>query len=135
MMAYFDQHSPALTGTPVGGALGPNTQGKESNYYQIPSNRNAFQFRRIYLGYDYDIDKRFSAEMILSAEPSASTAPVGTTTISNGDNLGDNKMGFFIKVFDLRWKNVWNGTDLLVGESLTPLTVNLTEKIWGLPFH
>jgi hypothetical protein len=119
--AYFDQHSPIIT----------STQGKESNYYEIPSNRNAFQFRRIYLGYDYDIDKRFSAEILLSAEPSANTTPSGTSSISNGDNLADNRMGFFIKLFDLRWKNVWNGTDLLMGESLTPLTVNLTEKIWG----
>ena len=44
--AYYDQHSPALTVTPVGGTLGANTLGKENNYYQTPSSRNAFQFRR-----------------------------------------------------------------------------------------
>ncbi|MDB5156611.1 MAG: hypothetical protein JWR50_1318 [Mucilaginibacter sp.] len=106
-------------------------RGAENNYVNVPTYRNAFQFRRIYLGYDYDIDKRFSAEIILSSEPAASTGPAAGTSISNGDNLADNKMAFFIKVFDLRWKNIWKGTDLVVGESLTPLTAMLTEKVWG----
>jgi hypothetical protein len=32
-------------------------RGAETNYNGVPTYRNAFQFRRIYLGYDYDIDK------------------------------------------------------------------------------
>lgn len=106
-------------------------RGAETNYNGVPTYRNAFQFRRIYLGYDYDIDKRFTVELLLSSEPSANTPVSGITTISNSDNLSDNKMAFFIKLIDLRWKGVWKGTDVVVGESLTPLTVMLTEKIWG----
>jgi hypothetical protein len=68
--AYYDQHSPSLTATPVGGTLGTNTLGKENNYYETPTNRNAFQFRRIYLGYDYEINKKFKAEVLLASEPS-----------------------------------------------------------------
>jgi hypothetical protein len=106
-------------------------RGAETNYAGVPTYRNAFQFRRIYLGYDYDIDRQFSAEVLLSSEPSANTGVSGATTLSNSDNLVDNKMSFFIKLFDLRWKSVWKGSDLVIGESLTPVTVMLTEKIWG----
>jgi hypothetical protein len=38
-------------------------RGPETMYNGVPSNRNAFQFRRIYLGYDYDIDQKFTGMM------------------------------------------------------------------------
>lgn len=106
-------------------------RGVETNYNGVPKYRNAFQFRRIYLGYDYDIDRKFAVEILLASEPGASTAASGSTVIQNGDNLVDGKMAFFIKNFDLRWKGVWKGSDLVVGEMWTPATVLLTEKIWG----
>src|SRR6185312_16938310 len=34
-------------------------RGGESMYNGVPQYRNAFQFRRIYLGYDYEITKKF----------------------------------------------------------------------------
>jgi hypothetical protein len=119
---YYDAHADVP---------GTSGRGAETNYSGVPTYRNAYQFRRIYLGYDYDINKQFSVEMLLSCEPSANTAVATGTTISNSDNLADNKMAFFIKLFDLRWKNVWKGSDFVIGESLTPVTVMLTEKIWG----
>lgn len=106
-------------------------RGAETNYYGVPTYRNAFQFRRLLLGYNYDIDRKFTAEILLASEPNANTPVSGTTSISNGDNLADNKMSFYVKVFDLRWKNIWKGSDFLIGESLTPVTVLLTEKVWG----
>jgi len=116
---YYDAHADA------------SNRGPETNYNSVPTYRNAFQFRRIYLGYDYDINRKFSVELLLSSEPSANTAVSGTTSISSSDNLVDNKMGFFIKLADFRTRNVWKGTDLVIGEQLTPLTVMLTEQIWG----
>ncbi|MDB5011142.1 MAG: hypothetical protein JWQ06_1931 [Mucilaginibacter sp.] len=116
---YYMQHADA------------GNRGAETNYNGVPTYRNAFQFRRIYLGYDYDIDKKFTAEILLASEPAASTGVNGATSIQNGDNLVDNKMAFYIKIFDLRWKNIWNGTDFLIGEMLTPAFPLLTEKIWG----
>ena len=106
-------------------------RGPETNYNGVPTYRNAFQFRRVYLGYEYDISKKFTAEVLLASEPSANTAVSGTTSISNSDNLADNKMAFYIKNFDLRWHGVWSGTDLVIGEMLTPAFPMLTEKIWG----
>jgi hypothetical protein len=119
-------------------------RGGESMYNGVPQDRNAFQFRRLYLGYDYDISPRFTAEMLLASEPNANTGVNGTTAIQNGDNLVDNKMGFFIKNFNLRYRNIWKGTDLVVGEMSTPgFALNepgtngptsLSEATWGNRF-
>jgi len=106
-------------------------RGGETNYAGVPTYRNAFQFRRIYLGYDYDINQKFSAELLLSSEPNGSNSVSGTTTITNADNLADNKMAFFIKFADLKVKNVWSGTDLVIGDQATPLTTLLGDNIWG----
>ncbi|WP_259071173.1 hypothetical protein HDF24_23985 [Mucilaginibacter sp. X4EP1] len=130
---YYDAHSPALT----------STQGKENNYYQVPTYRNAFQFRRIYLGYDYEITKRFKAEVLLSSEPTASTSVANATSanVQNGDNLVDGKMGFFIKNFNIRYRDLWTGTDFVIGELSTPgfalnesgtnAPTSLSEATWG----
>src|ERR1700744_787113 len=95
-------------------------RGGETMYNGVPQYRNAFQFRRLYLGYDYEITKKYKIEVLLSSEPNANTGVNGTTSIQNGDNLVDNKMAFFIKNFNLRIRDLWNGTDLVIGEMSTP---------------
>ncbi len=116
---YYDAHADA------------SNRGGESNYAGVPTYRNAFQFRRVYLGYDYDISPKFSAELLLSSEPVANNSVSGTTTITNGDNLADNKMAFFIKLANLKWKNIWDGTDFVIGDQVTPLTGFIGDQIWG----
>jgi hypothetical protein len=126
--------------------VAPSAMGPETMYNGVPSNRNAFQFRRLYLGYDYDINEKFTAEVLLASEPNANTgviAGTGTST-SSGDNLADNRMAFYIKNFNLRVRNVWSGTDLVVGEMSTPgFALNeagtngptsLSEATWGYRF-
>jgi len=112
----------------------PANRGTETNYNGVPTYRNAFQFRRIYLGYDYDINKKFSVELLLASEPNANTNPSPGTSISNGDNLADNKMSFYIKLINLRVKEVWKGTDFIIGNQWTPGWPLLTEKIWAYRF-
>jgi hypothetical protein len=101
-----------------------------------------FQFRRVYLGYDYNISKKFSAELVLAAEDNfpPGTPPIGsaagtTTTYSNtnstGDLLTNQKLTFYIKMINLRWKGIWKGTDLVIGEMSTPAFPLLTEKVWS----
>src|SRR3954471_19514399 len=46
----------------------PLNRGGANQYTNIEQGRNAFQFRRIYLGYNYDITQKFSAEVLLAAE-------------------------------------------------------------------
>jgi hypothetical protein len=105
---YYDAHADA------------GNRGPETNYNGVPTYRNAFQFRRLYLGYDYEITKKFKAEVLLASEPSANTGVSGTTSIQNSDNLVDGRMAFWIKNFNLRVRDVWNGTDFVIGEMSTP---------------
>src|SRR3569833_4160435 len=81
---YFAAHTDQNTGA----------RGPETNYAGVPTYRNAFQFRRVYLGYDYEITKRFKAEFLLEAAPSANTG--NTAALQNGDNLEDGKMPYYI---------------------------------------
>ena len=115
------------------------SRGGNNQYTGIPNSRSAFQFRRIYLGYDYNISSKFSAELLLAAEdnfptgnPVSNVAVAGNTPQSGaGDLLGDGKFSFYIKLANIRWKNIWKGTDLVVGQVATPAFPLLSERIWA----
>jgi hypothetical protein len=119
---YVKSHSDSLN-------RGGSNQYSGTNF---PKNKSAFQFRRIYLGYDYNITSKFSAELLLAAEdnsnPAASTAVAPNTS---NDALEDNKLTFYIKLANIRWKNIWKGTDLVVGQVSTPAFPLLSERIWA----
>ena len=116
---YYKSHSDSLS------------RGGSNQYTGIPKTRSAFQFRRIYLGYDYNITSKFSAELLLAAEDNFPAGqPVGNTTAS-GDETQNNKLTFYIKLANIRWKNIWKGTDLVVGQIATPAFPLLSEKIWA----
>lgn len=106
-------------------------RGGSNQYTGIPQGRNAFQFRRIYLGYDYNISKKFSAELLLAAEDNFPAGNPPSSTSPSGDQLLDNKLSLYIKLMNVRWKNIWKGTDLVVGQQATPTFALLTEKIWA----
>jgi hypothetical protein len=119
------------------------SRGGSNQYTGIQKNRTMFQFRRIYLGYDYNISKKFSAELLLAAEdnfppgtpPVGSAAPGTTTSFSAGNSTGDlltnQKMAFYIKNMNIRWKGIWKGTDMIVGEMSTPSFPLLSERVWS----
>src|ERR1700744_6487009 len=92
------------------------SRGGSNQYTGIPTSRTAFQFRRIYLGYDYNITSKFSAELLLAAEDNFPAFNPPSNNAANGDELSNQKETFFIKLANVRWKNIWNGTDLVVGE-------------------
>jgi hypothetical protein len=106
-------------------------RGGNNQYTGIPQGRNAFQFRRIYLGYDYNISKKFSTELLLAAEDNFPAFNPPSSATVNGDETFNNKLTFFIKLANIRWKNIWKGTDLVVGEQATPAFPLLSEKIWS----
>jgi hypothetical protein len=112
---YYKAHSDVLN------------RGGANQYSNIEQGRNAFQLRRIYLGYNYDITAKFSAELLLAAEDNTASS-VGATS---GDLLSNNKLSFYIKLANLRWKNIWKGTDLVVGQVSTPAFPLLIEPIWS----
>jgi hypothetical protein len=106
---YYKAHSDSLN------------RGGSNQYTGVPQSRSAFQFRRIYLGYNYDIAPKFSAEFLLAAEDD----------ISGGDLLSNGKFAPYIKLADIQWKNIFRGTDLVVGQQSTPTFALLEEPIWG----
>lgn len=108
-----------------------NARGNANQYTGIPQNRNAFQFRRIYLGYDYNLDKNFSLEFLLASEDNFPAGNPPTSSSPSGDQLLNNKQAFYIKNANLRWKQIWKGSDLVLGEMSTPAFALLTEKAWS----
>ena len=106
-------------------------RGGNNQYTGIPKNRNAFQFRRLYLGYDYNITSKFSAELLLAAEDNFPAFNAPNQTAANGDELSNSKETFFIKYADVQWKDIWKGTTLVVGEQATPAFPFITERIWN----
>ncbi len=77
---------------------------------------NAFEFRRIYLGYDQDISDQFSARVLIEANK------LETTT--------SGVMSFFAKQAYLEWKNLLPMASIFIGLSPTPSLAN-AEKIWA----
>ena len=112
---YYKAHSDSLN------------RGGTNQYTGIEKGRSAFQFRRIYLGYNYDISPKFSAEMLLAAEDNIATS----TGANSGDLLTNNKLTYYIKLANLRWRGIWKGTDFVIGQVATPAFPLLTEAIWG----
>jgi len=67
-------------------------------------NPNAFEIRRAYLGYDYKINSKFSAYALLAYE---------------GDQDVNDDRTVYLKYMYFKWKNIWKGTDLKVGQQAT----------------
>lgn len=89
-----------------------------TQYSNISENMNTFEFRRVYLGYDYSISEKFSTELILGYEPGV--------TLSDGVTRS-----FMLKSANLRWKNIFKNNDLVIGQSSTPSFSKTSEKVWG----
>jgi len=97
-------------------------RGGNNQYTKVAANANMFQWRRIYLGYNYNISEKFTAEFLLAAEDDFPVAISGQGTAgqsSAGDQLANGKFTPYIKWANLRWKNIWKGTDLVIGQSAT----------------
>ncbi len=77
---------------------------------------NGWQFRRIYFTTDYTISNNFSSRFRLEADQSALSS--------------NNKISTFVKDAWLKWKDVFNGSDLFVGISPTP-AFEVSEGAWG----
>jgi hypothetical protein len=106
------------------------SRGGKAQYTGIPTSRTTFQFRRIYIGYDYNISKKFSAEFLLAMEDNFPAGNPPTSAAASGDLLLDNKIAPYIKYMNVRWKDIWKGTDLVVGQMATPAYSLTVERVW-----
>ncbi len=74
---------------------------------------HGFNFRRIYITTDYTISDKFSTRFRMES------------AITNGSNIG-----VFVKDAWMKWKGIFNGSDLVVGMSPTP-AFDVSEGAWG----
>jgi hypothetical protein len=97
-------------------------RGGNNQYTNVKQSTTQFQFRRIYIGYDYNITKKFSTEFLLAAEDD----------FTSGDLLQNNKFTPYIKFANLRWKDfLFQGNDLLFGLQPTPAFPYVTENLFS----
>ncbi|HEX7357889.1 MAG TPA: hypothetical protein VF270_09295, partial [Ignavibacteriaceae bacterium] len=77
---------------------------------------NGFVLRRAALNYDQNISEKFSARFRLEADSKSNTS--------------NSKIGVFVKDASLKWKNIFSGSDLILGIQPTP-SFEVSEKYWG----
>lgn len=125
----------------------PFYRGGSNQYTGMPASTSMFQFRRIYLGYSYDISPKFTADFLLAAEDdfnngldsqkTAASTAAGATTGSAGDVLSNSKFSPYVKIANIRWKNIFKNSDLTVGQQATPSFAKTyrndqtAEEVWG----
>lgn len=85
-------------------------------------NFSAFDFRRVYLGYDYNIAPNISTQLVLAHEEQATG---GTNTDASGNR------DFYIKYASVRWKGIYKDADLVIGQQQTLGFVYNSEMVWG----
>ena len=114
-------------------------RGGSNQYTGMPANANTFQFRRIYLGYNYDISPKFSSELLLAAEDDFNGASItqGAGGTAIGDVTAGGKFTPYIKLANVRWKNIFKNSDFVIGQQSTPgfaktgRNDQTTEEVWG----
>lgn len=104
-----------------GDTVGGNGRGGSNQYSNVKNEQSIFQLRRVYLGYNYDISKKFSAEFLLAAEDD----------FANGDLLGNGKLAPYVKLANIRWKNIFPGSDLIFGLQPTSAFATTSEPVWS----
>lgn len=120
----FGDYAVKAHGDTVGGG---NGRGGSNQYTGIAKNQSLFQIRRLYLGYDYDINRKFSAQFLLAAEDD----------FAGGDLLGNSKFAPYVKLANLRWKGIFEGSDLVIGQQATPTFAKTnsfgvsSEDVWA----
>ncbi len=118
----------------IGTAAAPVYRGGANQYSGMPANASLFQFRRVYLGYNYDISPRFSAEFLLAAEDNFNG---GLINQGAGDITVNGKFAPYVKLANIRWKNLWHNTDLVIGSQATPSFAKTgrndqtAEEVWS----
>ena len=93
------------------------TWASRAEYSGVPKDVYAFAIRRMYLGYDYKISSRFSTAALLEGGDGFLTAR-GDRTVT-------------IKALNLKWKGIYKGANLLIGQIPTLAFSYVAEKVWN----
>lgn len=99
-------------------------RGKQQ-YSGLSKNYNSFNFRRIYLGYDYHFTPNISSQILLAHESGFESNPGSTDALPDGNN------SVYVKAMNLSFKNIIPRATIVVGQQATPTYATLSEHIWG----
>ncbi len=88
-----------------------------SEFANVKKNTTAFSFRRIYLGYQYNISPKFTTRILLESSDAIIT--------SSGEKTA------FVKLADLEWKNLIPRASIFFGQTFTPAFPLSSEKTWN----
>lgn len=99
-------------------------RGKQQ-YSGLSKNYNSFNFRRIYLGYDYHFTPNISSQILLAHESGFESNPGSTDALPDGNN------SVYVKAMNLSFKNIIPRATIVVGQQATPTFATLSEHIWG----
>src|SRR6202012_5295724 len=70
-------------------------------------------------------------DVLLAAKDNFPAFNPPSSAAASGDELLNNKESFFIKLANVRFKSIWKGTDLIVGEQGTTAFPGISEKVWN----
>lgn len=85
-------------------------------YQKTKKDYNAFAFRRVYVGYEYNFTEKFYAKVMLEG--------ADALTLSNNKRAATIKFAYF------EWKEIFPGSKLIVGSQSTAIWT-APEKVWG----
>lgn len=94
-------------------------------YSQLPKDYNAFNIRRIYLGYDYQFSPKVSAQLILAHESSSDAIS------NNTDALTDDNRSVYVKYANIQLKDIVPRATIVFGQQATPTFARMVDKVWG----
>jgi hypothetical protein len=96
--------------------LSENTFNMSNTQYATnPKDFSSFDYRRVFLGYDYDISEKFTSAILLA---------------SDGQIASDGSRAIYIKAANLKWKNIFKNIDIVVGQQQTS-TYSVASDTWG----
>lgn len=102
----------------------PTSRGT-AQYSQLAKDYNSFNFRRVYLGYDYSFSPNVSSELLLAHEYAFEANP------DNPDVLTNKNRSIYIKAINIQFKNIIPWATIIAGQQSTPTFTTLADKVWG----
>jgi len=109
---------------------GDSSAGSKGYYATTPKDFQAFDIRRVYLGYDYFFSPNISASVLLAHEPAVAPGSPAATGATAGGLLGDGTNGFYLKGANVKIKGAIPMATIIVGQQPTP-AFQLSEMIWS----
>ncbi len=104
---------------------GGRSQG--THFTNLPLNNGQGQISRAMVGYNFEINGRLSTEFLLASEDNS-------YLIYNKDNTNltsHSRFNPYIRLANLKISNIFNSSDLTVGQIYTPTFAGTSESLWG----